>query len=51
VITPDAAAVLYDADLPGDTLRFTEFFRFGGGKISSIKLLHDPGRYTALGGR
>ena len=51
VITPDAAAVLYDADLPGGTLRFAEFFRFGGGQIASIKLLYDPGRYTAFGGR
>jgi hypothetical protein len=51
VVTPDAAAVLYDADLPGGTLRFAEFFRFDGGQIASIKLLYDPGRYTAFGGR
>jgi hypothetical protein len=51
VITPEAAAVLYDADLPGGTLRFAEFFRFGGGQIASIKLLYDPGRYSAFGGR
>ncbi len=51
VIPPDAAAVLYDADLPRGTLRFAEFFRFGGGQIASIKLLYDPGRYTAFGGR
>ena len=51
VVTPDAAAVLYDADLPGGTLRFAEFLRFDGGLIASIKLLYDPGRYTAFGGR
>jgi hypothetical protein len=51
VITPDAAAVLYDADRPGGTLRFAEFFRFDCGQIASIKLLYDPGRYTAFGGR
>jgi SnoaL-like domain len=51
VVTPDAAAMLYDADLPGGTLRFAEFFRFEGGQIASIKLLYDPGRYTAFGGR
>lgn len=51
VITPDAAAVLYDADLPGGTLRFAEFFRFAGGQIASITLLYDPARYTAFGGR
>jgi len=47
----DAAAVLYDADLPGGTLRFAEFFRFDGGQIASIKLLYDPARYAASGGR
>jgi SnoaL-like protein len=51
VVTHDAAAVLYDADLPGGTLRFADFFRFDGGQIASIKLLYDPARYTALGGR
>jgi len=51
VVTHDTAAVLYDADLPGGTLRFAEFFRFEGGKIASIKLLYDPARYTAFGGR
>jgi hypothetical protein len=51
VVTPDAAAMLYDADLPGGTLRFAEFFRFEGSQIASIKLLYDPGRYTAFGGR
>jgi SnoaL-like domain len=51
VITQDAAAVLYDADLPGGTLRFAEFFRFERGQIRSIKLLYDPARYTAFGGR
>ncbi len=51
VVTDDAAAVLYDADLPAGTLRFAEFFRFDGGQIASIKLLYDPALYTALGGR
>jgi hypothetical protein len=51
VVTQDAAAVLYDADLPGGTLRFAEFFRFDAGKIAAIKLLYDPARYTAFGGR
>jgi len=51
VRTHDAAAVLYDADLPGGTLRLAEFFRFDGGQIASIKLLYDLARYTALGRR
>jgi SnoaL-like domain len=51
VVTHDAAAVLYDADLPGGTLRFAEFFRFDGGQIASIKLLYDPAQYTEFGRR
>jgi hypothetical protein len=48
VVTPGEAAVLYDADLPGGTLRFAEFFPFDGGLLASIKLLYDPGRYTSI---
>jgi hypothetical protein len=47
----EPGTALYDADLPGGTLRFAEFFRFSGGLIASIKLLYDPQRYTAFGGR
>jgi ketosteroid isomerase-like protein len=47
----DQAAVLYDADLPEGTTRFAEFFHVREGKIESIKLLYDAGRYRALGGR
>jgi hypothetical protein len=51
VVTQDEAAVLYDAGLPGGTLRFAEFFRFDAGKIAEIRLLYDPARYTGFGGR
>ena len=45
------AAVLYEAELPGGSMRFAEFFRVDGGRIASINLLYDPAQYRALGGR
>ena len=47
----DQAAVLYDAAIPGGSMRFAEFFRVEGGRIASIKLLYDAAQYRALGGR
>ena len=47
----DLAAVLYDAEIPGGSMRFAEFFRVENGRIASIKLLYDAGQYVALGGR
>lgn len=45
------AAVLYDAEIPGGSMRFAEFFRVEGGRIAAIKLLYDVSQYRALGGR
>lgn len=45
------AACLYDADLPGGTMRFAEFFRVEGDRIQSIKLVYDADQYRTLGGR
>ena len=47
----DEAAVLYDAEIPGGSMRFAEFFRVENGRIASIKLLYDAAQYRALGGR
>ena len=47
----DLAAVLYDAEIPGGSMRFSEFFRVENGRIASIRLLYDAGQYRALGGR
>jgi len=47
----DLAAVLYEAELPGGSMRFAEFLRVDGGRIASINLLYDPAQYRALGGR
>ena len=47
----DLAAVLYEAEMPGGSMRFAEFFRVEHGRIASIKLLYDAAQYLALGGR
>jgi ketosteroid isomerase-like protein len=51
VETGDGAAVIYDADLPGGSMRFAEFFQVAEGRIHAIKLLYDAAQYRALGGR
>jgi len=47
----DGAAVIYDADLLGGSMRFAEFFQVANGRIQAIKLLYDAAQYRALGGR
>jgi ketosteroid isomerase-like protein len=47
----DGAAVIYDADLPGGSMRFAEFFQVADGRIQAIKLLYDAAQYRASGGR
>jgi len=47
----DLAAVLYEAEMPGGSMRFAEFFRVEHGRIASIKLLYDAAQYRALGGQ
>ena len=49
--TEDAAAALYDAEMPGGTVRFAEFFQVKDDRIQSLTLLFDPAEYTARGGR
>lgn len=44
-------ASLYDAELPGGTVRFAEFFQVEGDRIRSLRLLYDAGDYTTKGGR
>lgn len=45
------AAVIYEAEMPGGSMRFAEFFTVEAGRIASIRLLYDAGQYRALGGR
>lgn len=52
VVTGDArAAVLYDAELPGGTVRFSEFFAFDGDRIAELSIQYDAADYVAKGGR
>jgi hypothetical protein len=45
------AATLYDAEMPGGTVRFAEFFTIDDGKIRSIPLMYDPALHLSRGGR
>ena len=45
------SAVLYDAEMPGGTIRFAEFFTFGHGVIETLNLHYDGQDYIAKGGR
>ena len=47
----EMAAALYDAEMPGGTVRFAEFFQITDGQIQSLRLLYDPVEYRARGGR
>jgi hypothetical protein len=47
----EEAAALYDAELPGGTVRFAEFFAVEDGRIRSLRLLYDAAEYRAAGGR
>jgi ketosteroid isomerase-like protein len=47
----DTAATLYDAEMPGGTVRFAEFFRVEDGKIQTLRLVYDATEYRARGGR
>jgi ketosteroid isomerase-like protein len=41
------AAALYDADLPGGTVRFAEFFTVADGRIASLRLHYDATKFQA----
>ncbi|OLC66841.1 MAG: hypothetical protein AUG06_11935 [Actinobacteria bacterium 13_1_20CM_2_65_11] len=51
VESDDQAAAIYDAQLPGGTMRFAEFFQVEDGRIQAIKLVYDAAQYRAFGGR
>ena len=51
VVTDDAAAVLYDAELPTGTVRFAEFFAFAGDRIRELYIHYNAAEYLAAGGR
>lgn len=45
------SAVLYDAEMPGGTVRFAEFFTFDNGRIATLRLHYDGQDYIAKGGQ
>ena len=45
------SAVLYDAEMPGGTVRFAEFFTFLDGVIDTLDLHYDGQDYITGGGR
>ena len=45
------SAVLYDAAMPGGTVRFAEFFTFSDGVIDTLQLHYDGQDYLSKGGR
>lgn len=47
----NGSAVLYDAEMPGGTVRFAEFFSFDNGRIATLRLHYDGQDYIAKGGR
>ncbi|WP_026554730.1 nuclear transport factor 2 family protein [Arthrobacter sp. 35W] len=51
VVTSAGAAVLYDAELPHGTVRFSEFFQLDGDKIRELRIHYAPADYLASGGR
>lgn len=51
VSTESGAAVLYDAELPGGTVRFSEFFELDGDRIRELRIQYNAAEYVANGGR
>lgn len=47
----NSSAVLYDAEMPGGTVRFAEFFTFDNSQIATLHLHYDGQDYIAKGGR
>jgi hypothetical protein len=45
------SAVLYDATMPGGSVRFAEFFTYADGVIATLDLHYDGQDYIAKGGR
>ena len=51
VLGEAGAAVLYDAEMPGGTVRFSEFFELDGERIRELRIQYDPTDYVGKGGR
>ena len=51
VLGETGAAVLYDAEMPGGTVRFSEFFELEGDRIRELRIQYTAADYLAKGGR
>jgi hypothetical protein len=51
VLGEAGAAALYDAEMPGGTVRFSEFFGLDGERIRELRIQYDPTDYLGKGGR
>ncbi len=51
VIGDAGVAVLYDAEMPGGTVRFSEFFELEGERIRELRIQYNAADYLANGGR
>jgi SnoaL-like domain len=45
------AATLYDAQMPGGTVRFAEFFHVENAMVHTLRLVYDAAEYRDRGGR
>ena len=43
----EPTAALYDAELPGGTVRFAEFFQIEDGRISTLRLHYDAAAFRS----
>jgi hypothetical protein len=50
VVDATSAAVLYDAELPGGTVRFSEFFELDGDRIHELRIQYNAADYISKGG-
>ena len=46
----EPTAALYDAQLPGGTVRFAEFFEVTDGRIHALRLHYDAAEFRAKAG-
>ncbi len=51
VVASAGAAVLYDAELPNGTIRFSEFFEFDGHRVRELRIQYNAADYLTSGGR
>lgn len=51
VLGDTGAAVLYDAEMPGGAVRFSEYFELEGDRIRELRIQYNAADYLGKGGR